>query len=408
MAEQIYYCEGCGGVLQWDPVSQKLKCPNCGNSRELKNEQDKIVEHTLTLDAKRKVTAKEKTSQTMECKGCGARIEIGANETAAQCPYCGSNYVLADKQEDVLTPDGVIPFRIDKNGVKDCFRNWIRKRWFAPNELKRLYQGSAFQGIYVPYWTFDAQCDCHFDAEGGTVHTETYEDKDGNTHTRTYTTWHPTHGHIRHFFDDIQTAASKRFRQGLLSGLEPYNFMQLASYTPEYISGYLSENYSIGLEDGHQNAREKMRQQLYSMAQSEVLAYYDECRNIRLYDRYDDETYKYVLVPVYSTTYGYKGKNYAVVINGQSGVVKGEYPKSPVKIAILVIVIIAIVFFFVFGIPALTDGDTGYGRNVDFEQDVVAIEPDSHAFVMLEEQNASDPVLKLDDFLFYDEFGLEG
>ena len=52
---------------------------------------------------------------------------------------------------------------------------------------------------------------------------------------------------------------------------------------------------------------------------------------------------------MYSTAYTYKGKHYRVLINGQSGRVEGDYPKSPVRIGaivLLVLIIVALVYWF--------------------------------------------------------------
>ena len=46
----------------------------------------------------------------------------------------------------------------------------------------------------------------------------------------------------------------------------------------------------------------------------------------------------------YSTAYMYKDKHYNVLINGETGKIKGEYPKSPIKIAAIIIVILGILF----------------------------------------------------------------
>lgn len=40
----------------------------------------------------------------------------------------------------------------------------------------------------------------------------------------------------------------------------------------------------------------------------------------------------------------YKDKHYNVLINGETGKIKGEYPKSPIKIAAIIIVILGILF----------------------------------------------------------------
>lgn len=329
--------------MEFDADSQTLKCPNCGNEIKIPKNVRPIIEHPLTLDDERKIKPDKKESTTMVCSGCGAHIEVGPNDTAATCPYCGSSYVLAEKQEETLIPDGVIPFKLDKNSLGEKFRNWIKHRWFAPNELKTLYQSGKFQGIYAPYWTFDANCECGYTAQGGRNRTEYYRDANGHDQTRIVTDWFYVSGQISHFFDDITEPASTRFKKGLFSGVEPFDYSQLESYSPDYISGYLSENYSISLEDGHADAVGEMQRQLVELASEQVLQRYDVVRDVIINPRFFGETYKYLLLPVYSTSYAYKNKNYTVVINGQTGRIKGEYPKSPAKIALAVILCILIV-----------------------------------------------------------------
>lgn len=64
---------------------------------------------------------------------------------------------------------------------------------------------------------------------------------------------------------------------------------------------------------------------------------------------YRNESYKHILVPVYSTAYFYEGKTYQVAINGQTGEIHGAYPKSPFKIAILVAIALAILAAIFYG-----------------------------------------------------------
>lgn len=55
----------------------------------------------------------------------------------------------------------------------------MKGRWLAPGELKHLYQQDKLQGIYIPYWTFDADADVNYRAEGGRDRQVTRKDKDG-------------------------------------------------------------------------------------------------------------------------------------------------------------------------------------------------------------------------------------
>ena len=132
-----------------------MKCPSYGNEVKIEHDDSKIVEHKLTRHAMDSIKAEEKQSTSMQCEGCGALVEVDATSTATTCPYCGANYVLAKKQLDALIPDGVVPFRINKLQT-EIYHKWIKSRWLAPNTLKTLYQSDKVQGIYIPFWTFDA------------------------------------------------------------------------------------------------------------------------------------------------------------------------------------------------------------------------------------------------------------
>ena len=339
-----YRCNSCGGIMEFDAKSQSLKCPNCGQTVEIENNPNQVVEHKLDAHAKNRIKVEDKTSTSMECEGCGAIVEVDATSTATSCPYCGSHYVLAKKQIESIVPDGVIPFRIHKHDVEVIFREWIKKRYLAPNVLKTLYQKDKVQGIYMPYWTFDANARASYSAMGGIDYQEEYEDEKGNRQTRIKTRWYPTSGYVGESFDDVLVRASDKLSQRLLSSVEPYNTLNTASYSPDYMSGYSAEVYTIDLTNAHIDAKNKMENELFRLAESDVLRQYNRVRNMRLTASFSDETYKYIYLPVYATAYTYKNKQYHVLINGETGNIKGEYPKSVAKILCIIISVLIIVF----------------------------------------------------------------
>ena len=344
MADNVYYCQNCGGVMVFDVKSQSLKCPNCDTSVQIENDKNKIVEHGFSAKKARSIPVSEKKSSTMQCKGCGAVVEVSADCTATECAYCGTKYVLAEKQQEQIIPDGVVPFAVDKHKVKEIFTTWINKRWLAPGKLKNLYESDKIQGVYLPYWTFDADAYADYTAEGGTRHEVKVKKSDGTYETKTEVKWEHTSGRVDKFFDDVLVNASKTMKQSLLSGVEPFDTVNgLSSYSPEYLSGYSAECYSVSLGDAHNTAVNKMSSELTSLATQDVKRRYDEARNVRISAHYKDESYKHVLIPVYSTSYSYNNKNYSVLINGQTGKISGNYPLSPVKIAIIIITVIVII-----------------------------------------------------------------
>lgn len=341
--EERYTCENCGSSMIFDVSAQALKCSNCGNMIKIENRSESIIEHNLTLDAKEHIRAGAKKSHTMACEGCGAKIEVDALSTATECPYCGSRYVLADKQEDIIIPDGVIPFQIDKIQIGQIFQKWVKSRWLAPGALKNMYQSDKVQGIYLPYWTFDAQTETDYSGRGGKRRTRVVTNSEGKRVTQVYTEWYWVSGHIHHFFDDILVPASTSLSLEQLHKISNFNTRQTASYEPEYLSGYNSECFSVDLSAAHQAAREAMTRQLTQMARNEILLHYDEADSIRIQAQFHNESFKHILLPVYSTAYMFRNKIYQVLINGQTGEITGKYPVSPAKIAIIAGVIAAVI-----------------------------------------------------------------
>jgi hypothetical protein len=59
---------------------------------------------------------------------------------------------------------------------------------------------------------------------------------------------------------------------------------------------------------------------------------------------YDDVKFKHVLLPVWISAYRYRDKAFRFLINGQTGEVSGESPKSWWKIAFLVAGVLLVLF----------------------------------------------------------------
>ncbi|MBQ9063415.1 MAG: hypothetical protein IJ121_11435 [Eubacterium sp.] len=342
--DKSYQCEKCGSRMVFDAKSQTLQCESCGHQVLIINDASKVVEHTLTRDklAGLRPDPGRKTS-TMECKGCGAKIEVDADCTAGDCPYCGNVYVLAKKQEEVLPPDGIVPFKIDYKQVGEIFRTWLEKRKFAPNALKNLYQSGKLSGMYLPYWTFDAKARAYYTAQGGKHRTEQRRGSDGKMHTVTHTDWFVTSGTVTHNFDDVLVRATQHMDLALLDNVESFGTTKAASWSPDYFAGYRAECYTKPLESGHQDARKQMERRLESDARQDVLSRFDAVKDLKINPAYMNETYKYLMLPVYTTSYQYGNETYHVVINGETGAIAGSYPKSPVKIILFIVAIIVII-----------------------------------------------------------------
>ncbi len=78
----------------------------------------------------------------------------------------------------------------------------------------------------------------------------------------------------------------------------------------------------------------------------------DTYRNLEVTADYSAQTFKHVLLPIWLLTYQYGARTFRIIANGFTGAIAGKYPKSWIKITILVIAIL-IVMLIIF---ALAEG----------------------------------------------------
>ena len=282
-----------------------------------------------------------------QCKDCGATVALSEKQTSGRCAFCDSDVILEKPPNpNVITPETLIPFKGDKAAAVRVFRGWLAGLWFRPSNLKRMAYLEDIKGVYCPFWTFDAQAESRWWAESGYHYTvtESCTDSNGEPATREvqYTRWEPSWGEHRFFYDDVLICASRGVPEAQVRALEPFNTTtQLVSYRPEYLSGWLAEEYAVEPQEGWQRGRGEMEQREYRACDSAVPG--DEHRDLRVATRLDQVTWKHVLLPVWIAAYRYGGRTYRFMINGETGKVVGEAPLSWAKIVALLVAIAAVI-----------------------------------------------------------------
>jgi hypothetical protein len=244
-----------------------------------------------------------------------------------------------------IRPQSLLPFKVTEGQVREQIRKWYASKWLAPNRLKARALVDRVHGIYIPYWTFDARAVCPWQAEAGHYYytTETYRDNQGRSQTRQvrHVRWEPAAGEVRHFFDDEPVPGTHGVSHTLLEGVLPFPTSELVPYDTAFLSGFVVEHYQLVLLDASQHSEVSMTQQLHDMCAAEVPG--DTHRNLNIQPSFSARTFKHILVPVWLLSYTYGNRAWQVVVNGYTGKMAGEYPKSPWKIALLVILAIIVV-----------------------------------------------------------------
>lgn len=325
-------CDACGGTMDFDPKTGMLVCPYCGNSVVIEEEcftPNRAEELSFAEAEERGNCDWGQEKKTVGCKNCGAETLYDALDTAGVCPYCGSNQVMEASTANTLAPGGVCPFRFDAEEADKKFRNWIKKRWFCPFDLRKNAGRVSFNGIYLPYWTFDSQTRSNYTARYGV--TRTVVERHGSQRTaRTYTDWRYTKGTYARFFNDCLVQGSTRHNMKMLNQIEPFDTEDNLAYRPEYLAGFVAERYSVGLDNAWSTARGKIDRELRAYITQEIRRRHraDYVENLHVDTSHSRVTYKYLMLPVWMSHYEYKNKIYHFMVNGQTGKVGGKAPLS--------------------------------------------------------------------------------
>lgn len=362
-AHKKYTCPACGAEAQWNPAKQALVCAYCGSTAPGKMEPTNdrgqvIVEHDL-VKALRSMTDDDRGWQaqkiSVKCQSCQAISVFDAEKVGKRCDFCGSTALVPYEQiKDSFTLESLLPLKVSESQVREMIRQWYGHVWFAPNKLKRSAMTDQVKGVYLPYWTFDANVQAEWWAEAGYYYytTEEFRDTDGRIKVRQvqHVRWEPSAGTLEHFFNDELVPASRGVVARHLRAIEPFPTENLEPYNAGYLSGWVVERYQIDLVTAAQHSRERMEDQLHQLCAAQIPG--DTYRDLRVNADYTGQTFKHILVPVWLLSYNYGAKTHQVVVNGYTGAISGEYPKSWVKISIAVLLAIIVLLLILSGLES--------------------------------------------------------
>ncbi len=336
-------CEQCGADYRFDPAQGMLVCDHCGNTEEIGGGPWKGASlRELDFDAAVARTLPDseiEETRVLTCSNCAAQVEFDPDTHAAECPFCATPVVTDTGTHRHIKPRGVLPFAQDERSAHKAMTDWLGRLWFAPNGLQDYARkGRRMQGIYVPYWTFDADTRSRYRGERGTVYYETRTvTRDGKRVQQRVAKvrWAPAAGRVARFFDDVLVLASRSLPKSYTDALQPWDLAALEPYQPQYLAGFRAEAYTVSLEDGHGEARQHMARIIERDVRFDIGG--DQQRVHDIDTDISHVTFKHILLPVWLAAYKYRGRSYRFVVNGQTGRVQGERPWSAIKVTIAVI-----------------------------------------------------------------------
>lgn len=347
-----YTCSNCGADMVFDPKVGKLACPYCGSKKAIQTNPSEVIERNfsnfLRPEAER-LQPLAKDAMQVTCQSCGATVTFIPPTTSTSCDFCGEKIVAQPKVADPLVaPEGVLPFSVTNKQAIASLKSWTSTRWFAPNALKTMARHDKAESVYIPFWTFDADATTDYTGKRGEDYSDTeyYTDSEGKRKSRTVTKtrWYDASGRVFRNFDDVPIPASTSVLPNYLDRLN-YDFGELTSYDPGYLSGHKAQTYQVSLEDGFEKFKLKISPVIINDCENDIGG--DRQRVQNTDTEYDNVTFKHILVPVYAGAYKLNNKAYQIIINGRTGEVQGERPYSWLKIGCLVTFILAAITIFI-------------------------------------------------------------
>lgn len=348
VTEHHYPCESCGADLRFAPGQERMVCDHCGHVQDIPRATGRGTAslRELPLDAvlgARLPDLEMEEHRTLSCPNCGASIEFTGADHAAECPFCATPVVVDTGTRRLIKPQGVLPFVLTEAQARAALGAWLGRLWFAPSGLAQYARrGRKMTGVYAPFWTFDAQSRTEYAGQRGDYYYETRQvrvEVNGRMETRQqqvrHVRWRAVRGRVARAFDDVLVYAARSLPPAYTDALRPWDLSELADYRPDYLAGFSAEGYTVELHEGHHLARAEMMHVIQSDVRRDIGG--DEQRIDHLDPEFSAETFKHILLPVWTAAYKFRGQSYRFVVNAQTGKVRGDRPWSAWKIAFAVL-----------------------------------------------------------------------
>jgi hypothetical protein len=343
-----YPCSNCGANVEFAPGTSVLKCPYCGAETPLAPTGTRVREHSFVEFAglpRKPVTAV--AANVFTCRGCGAVTQ--SDKISDRCQFCGAPLVADANAGEMVTPEAVLPFGLDRGALREALRKWASSRWFAPSGLKKVTEAESSHSTYLPHWTYDASTTSRYTGQRGEHYweTETYQEN-GETKTRQVqrTRWYSASGVVARDFDDVLVVGTTKVAPKHLDALEPWPLPEAQPYRPEYLAGHETLRYDVEPETGLGVAKSEMAPIIERDCKQDIGG--DEQRVTSVDTEYRAVMFKLMLLPVWIACYLHAGKTYNILVNGRTGEVAGERPYSVPKIIAAIVTALVVIGVIIF------------------------------------------------------------
>jgi|GEM_PF-7079321 len=322
-------CPSCGGSFEFDISSRDLRCSTCGdicsipingvlNKFSLNKDLSEYPEFDLY-----------EFDHVIECSSCGAKIVIPKNVSSVFCSYCGATSFLLKDKSHYIKPEGILPFEITFEKASAIFNNWIRSIPDAKLGLKKGFKLKDLSPVYFHYWVYECFVNCNYNALGGNVF---FQDvgTENKVHKERFVNWVNQNGDIECSFTGVIISGDKN-RKEFIYMLEIFDLDKLRPFYSVYLNGFSSMIYTEDPLPCFEYAKGKINNALTSEINKRILLNFREAQVQGMNVDYENVKFTPVLLPFWMGYYGFDSNIYDFIINGENGLINGNFPASKLK-----------------------------------------------------------------------------
>lgn len=324
-----YKCPNCGGGLKFDALKQDFICEYCDSVFKEEDFFGKDSDLNTENPEQKTVEQQEYENAVLYvCPSCGAQIVTDETTAATTCYYCANPVVLSGRLSGEMKPDMIIPFKIDKKGAIQKFKEMCGKRKFLPKDFISESRLEEIKGVYFPYWYIDCETNGSINATSKQVRSWMVGDF---RHTETTIRGHFRQGDMQ--VRNMPEAALKGKDKDIMRYVCPFNGADFVPFSMSYLSGFFAEKRNIETDEIQADVTQKIKRFSEEKLEKSI-----EYANVSVKDssiNVGELKWSYNLLPVWVLNYKHKDKSYIYALNGQTGKVYGELPVSNGKLAAL-------------------------------------------------------------------------
>lgn len=330
-----YKCPNCTGPLHFAEGTDVLRCDYCESTFTVCEVEDMMAAKTEAAQAASEQAQAVHTDwdeardgvKAYNCPSCSAQLLLPDTTAADCCPYCGNPTIVPGKLSGSRRPDFVIPFKLNKQAAVEALRKHYRGKPLLPKAFSEENHIEKIQGVYVPFWLFDAEAsgDFTFNATRTHMHstpTENITETDHYLLTRAGTM----------AFSRIPADASRAMPDAMMDAIEPFDYGDLKPFALSYLPGFLADRYDASQSEVFSRIRNRCEGSVTSAIQATTMGY-ATCVPVRRDVQVVPKNVKYAMLPVWMLATRWNGKSFLFAMNGQTGRLIGDLPIDKGRLA---------------------------------------------------------------------------